>query len=221
MSVAIDRISSWMLSLSACIICVLFIRREVINERVPSTGAILSPRKVESWSTYLAAGTRIGPEDAALTIVEFGDFECPACKGFYQTERRLRERFPNEVAVVYIHYPLSYHRFAGPAARAASCAAAQGRFSEIHDLLFAKQDSLGLKSWVSFAAEAFVKDQSAFMQCIARTDSIPEIASGLRAANAIKLEGTPRILVNGLDFGASVPDAAELENLLEQARAAR
>lgn len=81
--------------------------------------------------------------------------------------------------------------------RAVECGFEQDRFDEMRALLFMKQDSLGLKSWVSYAHDAGVPDTSRFSSCVQRTDEIPRVAAGLRAAEQFGVNATPTILVSG------------------------
>lgn len=117
---------------------------------------IVDSSRVTAWHRFAdSGGHRIGPSSAKVTVTVFTDFECPACRRF--TESALagaRASFHDRLRVVIRHWPLSSHRFAVPAARAAECASAHNRFVPFHDLLFAKQDSLGLKSFTDFATEA-------------------------------------------------------------------
>lgn len=87
----------------------------------------------------------LGPEHAPVTVVEYGDFECPTCKQAAPSLKLLLDRFPGQVRIVFRHFPLEeVHPHALAAAEAAEVAAAQGKFWEMHDLLFANQ--LHLKS---------------------------------------------------------------------------
>jgi protein-disulfide isomerase len=99
------------------------------------------PVMVDDWGPLVAAGHRIGPSNAVVTILEFGDFECPVCGSYQQTTLApfLLEN-ATTAALVYRHWPLSYHRFAMPAARASECAARQGAFPAYHHELYAHQD---------------------------------------------------------------------------------
>ena len=84
-----------------------------------------------------------GSPQARYTLVEYGDYECPACGSLFQTIRQLHAKFGADVRLVFRHYPLSgIHPHAEKAAEAAEAAAAQGRFWEMHDLLFEHQDAL-------------------------------------------------------------------------------
>ncbi len=95
----------------------------------------------------------LGSEHARVTVVEYGDFECPSCKVAATTPKLLLERFPNKVRFVYRHFPLQEaHPHALLAAEASEAAAAQGKFWMMHDVLFANQAHLREKDLHRHAA---------------------------------------------------------------------
>lgn len=81
-----------------------------------------------------------GAEDGTVTLVEYGDFQCPACGNAYPLVKQLTEDYPEKLQVVYRHFPLPSHAHAYDAARASEAAAEQGKFWEMHDVLFEKQE---------------------------------------------------------------------------------
>jgi protein-disulfide isomerase len=92
---------------------------------------------------------------------------------------------------------LPQHRFAKLAATAAECAGEQNRFAAMHDLLFQKQDSFGIKPWSNFATESGVIDSARFAQCFSNNPIQPKIAAGLALGDSIKLTATPTVIING------------------------
>jgi protein-disulfide isomerase len=155
-----------------------------------------------------------------VTIVELGDFECPVCRSFHADVRTVREQFPLDVSLVFVHFPLSIHRFAIPAAKAAECAYEQGKFAPFHELLFDKQDSLGLKPWTSYALEAGVEDSAEFSACVSSNRQFPRIEAGIAAAREIKARGTPTIFLNGWRL-FHTPSATELSEIVRALLAGR
>jgi protein-disulfide isomerase len=174
------------------------------------------PVEVKNWPRLLEAGHRLGDSSAPVTVVEFADFECPVCRGFENTLRSARARYPHDLSVIFRHWPLAYHRFAYPSARAAECAAEQGKFEPFHDLLYAKQDSLGLKSYADFARESGVPDVTAFESCANRSDSLESIRADISAARTISAMGTPAVIINGLLYYGA-PASTELEGAIQGA----
>lgn len=183
--------------------------------------SVPSPRVLEDWESLVVAGRRIGPADATVTILEFGDFECPACRGFaLQTLRPLREKYPDEVAIVYRHWPLPYHRFAIVSALAAECAHEQGRFEPMHYRLYEVQDSLGLKPMSEIAAEVGVSDIEQFVNCV----ESERYRATVETDGALPLTfggvGTPTVVINGM-FYPSVPTRTDIEDIVLQERKSR
>jgi protein-disulfide isomerase len=95
-----------------------------------------------------------GSEHARVTLLEYGDFECPSCKVAAQTPKLLLERFPNKIRFIFRHFPLEQaHPHALMAAEAAEAAAHQGKFWAMHDLLFQNQAHLKDKDLYRYAGE--------------------------------------------------------------------
>lgn len=138
-----------------------------------------------------------GPHDAAVTIVEYGDFECPNCKQAAPALKLLLERFAGRVCLVYRHFPLEeVHPHALLAAEAAEAAAVQGAFWKMHDLLFANQGRLQQPRLHDYAAQLGLD--------LKRYNS--EMAGHVHAARVREHEatgrdsgvrGTPGIFLNG------------------------
>ncbi len=128
----------------------------------------------------------------------------------------IRNAYANRVALVYRHWPLLYHKFAYPAARAAECAGDQGRFEAYHDALFLHSDSLGLKTFESFARDAGVPEIGRFNECNGKDGQVPSIERDIEAAARIGAEGTPTIVVNGKVF-LGAPTVAMLSDAIEEA----
>jgi protein-disulfide isomerase len=202
--------------LCAVVSTALMVRRE-FRPLGASTPINRDPTPVKDWQRYAVTGHRMGPASARVTILEFADFECPVCRSFTTGPLEyVRSKHPDDIQVVFRHWPLSYHRFAYPAARASECAAAQGRFDAFHDLIYAKQDSLGLKPFSGFAREAGVSDSAAFDRCNTTPGSVLAIDADVAAARVIGGHGTPTIVINGLML-AGAPDSLMLERLVNQA----
>ena len=137
-----------------------------------------------------------GPADAPLTLVEYGDFECPFCGRATGVMRELRERFGDELRYVFRHLPLTdVHAHAELAARAAEAAAAQGRFWEMHDLLFRHQDALEFEDLVGYAGELRL-DVEAFVRDLEEERHAERIREDVMSAEASGARGTPTFFVD-------------------------
>ena len=118
----------------------------------------------------------------------------------------LRAREGGEWAKEKLEF-LSYYG----AARAGECAHRAGKFAAMERVLFRKQDSIGLKSWKSFADEVGILDLSRFDSCVNGADSFPRIESGIEAGRRLGIRGTPTVVINGWHYsGALSPNVLEL-----------
>jgi protein-disulfide isomerase len=188
---------------AALVVCALTTTGLVVHREffTRSAGPASQPQQkpvfIKDWKSVLEQGVLLGPSNAAIQLIEFSDFECPSCASFHKTLKTLRERFPAQVSLTYVHFPLPMHRFAQPAARVAECAGEQGRFESMHDQLFEQQASLGLKPWSDYAKEAAVPDLPAFEVCIKSTAPMPRVEAGQKLAAKLDVQGTPTIVING------------------------
>ena len=158
-----------------------------------------------------------GPADAPVTVLEYGDFECPYCG---QAEPVLREllRDFGDVAYVWRNLPLNdVHRQAQQAAEAAEAAAEQGAFWEMHDLLLEHQDALGFDDLVGYAGQLGV-DVERFEDDLRTRAGARRVAEDVDSADLSGVSGTPTFFVNGLrHYGAY--DIATLSAAVRAARA--
>ena len=137
-----------------------------------------------------------GPVDAPVTVVEYGDFQCPYCG---RAEGAIRELLAGhgDVAYVWRHLPLNdVHPFAQQASEAAEAAAEQGRFWEMHDLLLDHQKALRLPDLQRYAGEIGL-DLDRFADDLRRHEGAPRIAEDVDSADLSGVSGTPTFFVNG------------------------
>ena len=139
----------------------------------------------------------LGPPHAPVSVVEYGDFECPTCKQAAPAVKLLLERFPNRVCVVFRHFPLeALHPHAFQAAEAAECAAGQGKFWPMHDLLFEHQAHLGKRD-LNHYAEQLGLDMARFNAEMDDEVYRQRIREHMESALASHLKATPGFFVNG------------------------
>ncbi len=219
-----ERAASYLLTLAAIVIAAVLVRREFFPPArgpnlVPATGSLEFDA---DWQSYLTHAVPAGQPVATVTLIEFVDIECPACRAFHLDALRVaREEFGDQLDVRFVHWPLPNHRFARPGAEAAECAAQQGRFPEYLDALFGRQDSLGLKSWTGYAADAGVPDTLAFLNCLRNPGPLrARIDSGAVTAERLGFFGTPTILANGWRFPAP-PSSVRLREVIQDLVAGR
>ena len=175
-------------------------------------------RVVSEWREFARDGNWMGPKDASVVIIEFGDYECSACRAVAPHIEAVRSRFPEDVALVYRHWPLSYHALAYPAARAAECAARQGKFEEFHTWLYRDIEWMANPRgrFASIATEIGIPDSVRFETCVDDLAPVAEIERDVEAVKELGGTGTPTILVNDILLG-SVADSLTLINLVEAA----
>lgn len=193
----------------------LVVRRELFAPRpVFAESAAAKPILVQDWRSYLGDGVLLGPSAAPVKLLEFADFECPFCGDFQKRLRILRERYPTQVALIYIHLPLPMHRFALPAARVAECAGSQGRFEAMYEQLFDGQEQFGLKPWREYAVAAQVPNLEAFDDCTKKTDSIARVEAGKQLGAKLDIRATPTVIINGWKLGRP-PSEQELDTMVK------
>jgi protein-disulfide isomerase len=137
-----------------------------------------------------------GPAAAPVTIVEFGDFECPVCKENLPVLQRLRSLYPEQVRFVYRDFPLAAHAQARAAAEAAQCAHEQGKFWAYHDALFTKAPDLKPSDYPGLA-ESLKLDTVEFAACLLSNRPKAAVSKDLADARKLGLSGTPTFFVNG------------------------
>jgi protein-disulfide isomerase len=136
-----------------------------------------------------------GDPDAPLTLVEYGDFECPFCSRATGTVGELAERFGGELRYVFRHLPLpDVHEHSELAAQAAEAAAAQGSFWEMHDLLFRHQDRLEYEDLVAYAGELGL-DVDRFADDLQAGRLATRVRRDVASAEASGARGTPTFFV--------------------------
>jgi diadenylate cyclase len=153
----------------------------------------------------------LGPATAAVTLVEYGDYECPYCGRMHPVVKELRERVGDRLRFVFRHFPLdSVHPNARRAAEAAEAAASQGHFWEMHDLLYENQDDLGDEALRRYATRLGL-DPARFEEDLEERAHAPRVREDRFGGERSGVEGTPTFFVNGVRYGGP----RDLEALLE------
>lgn len=143
-----------------------------------------------------------GNKEAKVVLMEYSDFQCPACRAYYPVLRQLSAEFGNEVAFVYRHFPLNaIHPNADFAARVAEAAGRQGKFWEMHDLLFEKQNEWSNVSDIAPLFENYAKLLNLDVEKFNldwRSKEVKNFVSAQRV-HSLKsgLQGTPSFFLNG------------------------
>ena len=184
------------------------------KERVTKNYADPAPRKkratpdkktvynIQPGTSYAKGGT-----EPLVTIIEFGEFQCPFCSRALPTIKKVHETYGNDVKVVFKHNPLAFHKDAEPASKAALAAGEQGKFWEMHDLLFANQRKLKAENLNAYAIQLGL-DLVRFKADMAN----PKFDAVIKADQALGAKfgarGTPNFFINGRNLRGAQPFAS-------------
>lgn len=157
-----------------------------------------------------------GADSARITLIEYGDFECPYCARAHQALSELLPQYGDDVRLVYRHMPLAdMHPDATPAAEAAEAAGAQGKFWEMHDALFASQQNLSDAAFQALAEDIGL-DGAAFADSLQGGKYAEKVASDAASGRQAGAHRTPTFFINGVQFDGD-SDAQSLDQALSAA----
>ena len=157
-----------------------------------------------------------GPTDAWVTVVEFSDFECSFCRSEQRVLADIEASYRADLRVVFKYFPLtSIHPGAQAAAIAAECAGEQGKFWEMHDLLFTTVDV----TLLAVAQQVTGLDVPAWQACLAAPGAASRVAEDVALARSLGIDSTPTFVINGAVVVGAVPES-DLRSVIETARTA-
>ncbi len=189
-----------------------------IDKNVRSDGTYEIPR------TEIELGDReltIGNPDAPVTFIEFSDVECPFCARFSQDGlvgvRNLVDE--GKVYFVYKHFPLNFHPEAVPGANAIECAADQGKWIEMHDLIFENQKSLSESNYKAWASQLGL-DTTEFNNCFDTSKYQDKIDADYELGRQVGVSGTPASFANGIRISGAQPFSSFESIILDELEAA-
>jgi len=145
-----------------------------------------------------------GPENAPVTIVEFSDYQCPACRRSHELVRQLRQSYGNQVRWVFKDFPMPGHQWARTAALAARCAAEQGKFWEYQDLLFASSEELTPSRLTQLARKLDLRMEP-FSQCLELGKFQARIDRDIEQAKKLGFDTTPTFVINNRVVSGAPP----------------
>jgi protein-disulfide isomerase len=140
-----------------------------------------------------------GPADAPITLVEYGDFECPFCGQAYPIVKALERKYDGQLRVVFRSFPLEQHRFAEQAAETAEFAADHGEFWEMHDLLYEHQSHLDRGHLLEYAKRLGL-DETALAEALRAETYRPVIDEVKEGGEESGIPGTPAFFLNDVLF---------------------
>ncbi len=152
-----------------------------------------------------------GPADAPVTLVEYGDYECPYCGRAYPVVKQIQQRMGPRLRFVFRNFPLNtLHEHAGVAAQAAEAAASQGKFWEMHDLLYEHQDELAETDLNKYALHLGLEIYK-FEADLSAERYAKRVRDDFRGGVRSGVNGTPTFFINELRYNGP----HELEPMLE------
>ncbi len=143
-----------------------------------------------------------GSENAPITIVEYLDFECEACRVYYPMVKQLKDEYKDQVRFVVRYFPLPNHKNSMTSAQAVEAAGKQGKFWEMHDILYDNQKTWGEKQVVTPSVfEEYAKqiglDMGKFKNDVSSSEVRDRINRDKTSANSLGIQGTPTFFING------------------------
>lgn len=168
-----------------------------------------------------SAGQKRGSDSAAVKIIEFGDFQCPACQAAEADVRKMIAAHPDDVQFIFRHFPLGIHPNAAPASQAAEAAGNQGKFWEMHDLIYDNQTVWSTQTnpestFVSYAKQLGLDDKK--FRDDYNSDAVKNIIKRDQDyGESLEVNQTPTFYVNGQKVaGAQTFD--QWQSLIEAAK---
>ena len=165
-------------------------------------GAMLLGGKDDSSNAGAISNNWYGQENGVVTLTEYADFQCPACAQFYPLVKQVKEQFKDKVRFEFKHFPLvQIHPNATTAHRASQAAANQGKFWEMHDLMYEQQQTWSDSSNASTIFESFAKqiglDIEKYKLDAASSVVLSTINADIEAGKNLKVSGTPTFFIDG------------------------
>ena len=151
-----------------------------------------------------------GNKDAAITLVEYGDYQCPACGQAAPVVAKVVKHFGDKLLFAFRNFPLEQHEFAESAAETAEFAASEGKFWEMHDLLYKRQRDFSEELFPELAGKLGM-DQEKLKQALADETYAKRIQAEMEGGEKAGVPGTPAFFINGKlwDGGADYDSMVE------------
>jgi protein-disulfide isomerase len=194
------RVLGWIALIAVLAIGVLSLLYFTKNQTEPDSAAPISSEPMPIQPSDHSAGNK----ESKTILIEYSDFQCPACGAYYSTLKQLKNELGDSFAFIYRHFPLPQHQNAELAAQSAEAAAKQGKFWEMHDKLFENQSSWSPVSQKdaekSFAdyAESLGLDINQFKEDAESAEVKKKIADDKKSGERALVNATPSFFLNGV-----------------------
>ena len=187
-------------------------------------GATMLSNKNEPATTASQSNNISGKVDAKVTLTEYGDFQCPACGAFEPIVAQVKEEFKDQLKFEFKHFPLvQIHPNATAAHRAAQAAANQGKFWEMHDAIYANQQSWSNASGVQSIFEQYARslelDMDKYLSDANSSETLAVINADVTGGKALGISSTPTFLINGkiIEDPTSINTIEGFRSVIQQA----
>jgi protein-disulfide isomerase len=180
--------------------------QKAANTDTAAADEITIPENIKRYDVPVDDDPSLGPADAAVTIIEFSDFQCPFCtKWQVEVWPEIQKAFPDQVRLVYRDFPLyGLHDNAEAAAEAADCAGEQGAYWKYHDKLFSAENGLGAVAFKQYADELGL-DSGKFSSCLESGIYKDEVKADYEYASKLGVSSTPTFFINGIPVVGAQP----------------
>ncbi len=177
------------------------------------------PLTAEKFASLTTAGAgEHGPQNAKVTIVEFSDFQCPYCTRAATATKKLKEKYGDKIRIIFRQFPLSFHKQAHLAAQASLAAKDQGKFWEMHDIMFENQRALQRAELDKYAKKIGL-DMGKFKAALDSGKYKAQVDADMALGGKVAVQGTPTMFMNGKRV-ANAADAnaigTQIDKLLAQ-----
>ena len=151
-----------------------------------------------------------GNEQAAIKLVEYGDYQCPHCGTAYPIIKEIQSTFGDQILFVFRNFPLQEsHRYANIAAQAAEAAGKQGKFWEMHDAIFENQQQLN-EEFIEHLAEKLGLDMEEFEEDLNSEEISTKVEDDFESGVRSGVNGTPSFFINGEKFDGGAADLLQV-----------
>jgi protein-disulfide isomerase len=170
----------------------------------PQQAAAGRPDPNQRYAVTTDGSPAVGPANAQVSVVAFSDFQCPFCSRAVPTLEQVEKEYGDKVRIVFKHLPLSIHPKAPAAHAAAEAAHRQGKFWEMHDLIFANQREMSRERYLEYAAQLGL-DVGKFEKDMESAEVKQRIDADTSEAARLNVRGTPAFFINGRYLSGAQP----------------